>query len=262
MTKKLIITNWKDYVQSPKQAEELFRLVQNYSGTINPTPYTLITCPSLQYLPATGYQPPANLGAQNISLDNSSGLSPKNLKKLKVKYVIIGHSSKRAQGETDNIINKKIKLAIKEKLKIILCVGEPLDIRRQGLKAVKKFIAGQLKKDLKKILNLKSKILNLIIAYEPIWAITSQTATETADDPQKSIEIIKFIKEYLQTTNYKLPAFALTSYGRAKQPKIIYGGSINSKNISAFLSYPEIEGVLIGHASTQKTEFLKILKNI
>jgi len=242
---KLIIANWKDYVTSKKQADGLFELAENKLNELGKN--ELIICPSLSNL----NEQPANLkiklGAQDFSLDNLSEMSPEKLKKLKVKYAIIGHSSQRALGETDTTINKKIKLALENNFKIILCVGESISIREKGLKAVKTFIKNQLELDLKDLYTLYPIPYTLILAYEPIWAITTGD-TKTPDDPQQSIEIIKFIREFLQTTSYKL------------QTTVLYGGSINSKNITSFLSSPEIDGVLIGKASTQKAEFSKILR--
>src|SRR5581483_7505104 len=112
--------------------------------------------------------------------------------------------------ETDEMINKKIKLALKDGLRVILCVGESLPIRRRGIAAAQSFVKGQLKKDLKGVRGVKnvtkSNNGSLIIAYEPIWAI----GTGKNDSPEDAVEMARFIKKTL------------------KKVRVRYGGSVNS----------------------------------
>ena len=160
-------------------------------------------------------------------------------------YVIIGHSERRRWlHETDQMINKKVLAALRAKLKVILCVGEPLSVRKKGLQAAKNFVKNQLQKDLKNIYNLKPKTHNLIIAYEPIWAI----GTGKPDDPAETAEMSRFIKEYLKPKTYNL------------KPKVLYGGSVTSLNIGRILEYNEIDGALVGGASLKANEFKKIIQ--
>ncbi len=252
--KKIIAANWKMYVDDRKQASELF----NLANKIKTKHIELIFCPPFPYLSASYSfisrfrQPLAKsfvkLGAQDVSWQETGAhtgeVSPRMLKNLGVKYVIIGHSEKRIQGETDEIINKKIKAALNNNLKVILCVGENLKIRRRGLKTVKKFMASQLKKGLEGISAGQMTNSKLIIAYEPIWAIYPGKP----DTPEDSLKMVKFIKNLLENKMHKLKI------------KILYGGSVTSKNIADFIRYPEIDGVLIGHASTDVKEFKKILE--
>ena len=171
--------------------------------------------------------------------------SPAMLKNSKVDYVIIGHSERRRWlHETDQMINKKVLAALRAKLKVILCVGEPLSVRKKGLQAAKNFVKNQLQKDLKNIYNLKPKTHNLIIAYEPIWAI----GTGKPDDPAETAEMSRFIKEYLKPKTYNL------------KPKVLYGGSVTSLNIGRILEYNEIDGALVGGASLKANEFKKIIQ--
>lgn len=242
MNKKIIIANWKTYINSRKQAENIFKSLENN----NYKNLELIICPPFPYLlKAKSYKLKAKIGAQNVFYEQSGAytgeVSPKMLKDIGVEYVIIGHSERRALGETDEIINKKIKAALANNLKIILCVGEPLVIRKHGFKATQKFIENQLQKNLNGISNAKNKLLKILIAYEPVWAI----GTGISDTPEDSLEIIKFF---------------LNSKFLIHNSMVLYGGSVNSKNITGFLKYPEIDGVLIGEASTNKEEFQKILK--
>lgn len=198
------------------------------------------------------------LGAQNVFWENprfgggayTGEISVKMLKNLGVEYVIVGHSERRRYlGETDEMVNKKVLAALKGGLKVILCVGEGLSIRRAGKKAVEKFIKNQLQKDLKNILlNFKSYILNsrLAVAYEPLWAI----GTGHSDTPEDAVEIIKFINKWLNVKCQKLKV------------KVLYGGSVDSKNIADFLKHSEIDGALIGHASLKAAEIKKIISKV
>ena len=231
---KLLVFNWKMNPTTLKEAGQLF-----YSAE---TGNKFIIAPPSVYLPifqlAVKHQKNIELAAQNAFWEEKGAytgeISPKMLKNLGVEYVIVGHSERRNYlEETDEMINKKVHAAIKAGLKVILCVGENLVIRKKGERAVEKFIADQIKKDLKGIGN-NSKI---IVAYEPIWAI----GTGRNDTSQDAVVMAKFIKKILKST------------------RVLYGGSVNSKNISAFINQPEIDGALIGHASVDKKEFKKIL---
>ena len=156
------------------------------------------------------------------------------LKNVGAKFVILGHSENRQLGETDNLINLKIKSAIKSGLKIIFCIGETLKERRQ--KKTNQILKKQIEKGLKSIKN-KSKI---IIAYEPVWSIGTGVIPEEAD-LNKTISFIKsrFVKKY---------------------PKILYGGSVNTNNVSILKKIASIDGFLIGGASQNPKKFIDIIK--
>ena len=179
------------------------------------------------------------VGAQNChhSYDYGAHTGQVNstmLKNVGAKYVILGHSENRQLGETDNLINLKIKSAIKSGLKIIFCIGETLKERRQ--KKTNQILKKQIEKGLKSIKN-KSKI---IIAYEPVWSIGTGVIPKEAD-LNKTISFIKskFIKKY---------------------PKILYGGSVNANNVSILKKIPNIDGFLIGGASQIPKKFIDIIK--
>jgi len=156
-----------------------------------------------------------------------------------VKYVIIGHSERRGKfGETDIEINKKVKASLNSGLKVILCVGEHIETRKKGIDEAKKFIENQIKIDLDGIGKKDTK--NIFIAYEPIWAIGSGTS----DIPEETAEIAAYIKNLVNVSG------------------VLYGGSVNSKNAEAFFEQDEIDGALIGGASLDPKEFIKILKNV
>ena len=166
------------------------------------------------------------------------------LKCIGVEYVIIGHSERRAYfNETDETINKKIKSALKNELKPIVCVGESLEQREKG--ETENIITTQIRLDLEGL--TPEQVENLIIAYEPIWAIgTGKTAT--AEDAQNAIKAIRneISKNYGQNA--------------ANSVIIQYGGSVKSSNAGELFSMEDIDGGLVGGASLEVEEFEKIIK--
>lgn len=253
--KKILIFNWKMAPDSLKEAISFFERTRTYADKTR-TNTEIVVAPPFVYL--------SNLAA-SASVKSYSGLrfasqdvfwedsvaytgeiSASMLKNLGVEYAIIGHSERRKYlNETDEMINKKVLAGLKTGLKVILCIGEDLIIRRRGKKAVEEFIKNQLEKDLKGISkSYKLKANSLIIAYEPLWSI----GTGHSDTPQDAVEMIRFIKKTLLAKPYTL------------NPKVIYGGSVDSKNIADFLKHPEIDGALIGHASLKAEEIKRIIE--
>jgi len=154
------------------------------------------------------------------------------IKSVGAKYVILGHSENRQMGENDNVINKKIKSSIKSGLKVIFCIGETLTEKRK--KITKKILSRQISIGLKKIRNKK----NIIIAYEPVWSIGSGLIPKNSE----VIEIIKFIKKKVKGIN------------------VLYGGSVNPKNINVLKKINNVDGFLIGGASQRSNNFIDIIK--
>ena len=187
------------------------------------------------------------LGAQNACWEKKGAftgeISPSMLKEINVKYVIIGHSERRhIFGETNEIIAKRVKGVIEEGLCAILCVGETLEQREKGITFL--VVEEQLKEGLKYI-NDKITEKNLIIAYEPVWAIgTGKTAT-----PEQAEEVHVFIREILSK---------LFGKDLSEKIRIIYGGSVKPDNIKELISQPNIDGVLVGGASLNPKSFFEI----
>ena len=179
------------------------------------------------------------VGAQNSHENENSGpytghVNSKMLKNVGAKYVILGHSENRQEGENDKLINLKIKSAIKAGLKIIFCVGETLKEKRN--RKTNQVLARQINNGLK-LINNKSKI---IIAYEPVWSIGTGVIPKS-EDLKKSISFIK-------------------SKFRKKSPKVLYGGSVNANNIIELKNISMIDGFLIGGASQDSKKFIDIIK--
>ena len=177
------------------------------------------------------------IGAQNCHEQDSYGaftgsVNSKMLKNIGAKYIIIGHSENRQAGDDDRLINLKIKSALKSGLKVIFCIGESFKEKRK--KITKKILNKQLKLGLQTIKS-KNKI---IIAYEPVWSIGTGLIPKTND----LFKTINFIKKKL------------------RKNKVLYGGSVNPKNINYLKSINNIDGYLIGGASQDPKKFIDIIK--
>lgn len=188
------------------------------------------------------------LGAQNMHWEKSGAftgeVSATMLRELFVRYVILGHSERRILfGETDEIVNKKLHAALEATLKPIVCIGETLAERDAG--KVNEVLETQLTKSLIK-LNTK-EFQEIIIAYEPVWAIgTGRTAS-----PDQAQEAHAFIRKTLAS---------LAGSSVAEKIRIQYGGSVKPENTITLMSQPDIDGALIGGASLDPRAFAEIIK--
>jgi triosephosphate isomerase len=179
------------------------------------------------------------VGAQNCHHNENYGaftgsVNAKMLKNVGAKYIILGHSENRQSGETNKLINLKIKSAIKAGLKIVLCIGETLKEKRS--KKTNQVLSRQIKSCLKSIKN-KSDV---IIAYEPVWSIGTGLIPKS-EDLSKSVLFIK-------------------NKFNKKSPKILYGGSVNGNNIAQLKDIKSLDGFLIGGASQNSKKFIDIIK--
>ena len=188
-----------------------------------------------------------HIGAQNVHFKESGAytgeISADMLVACGVKYVIIGHSERRQYfGETDVTVNKRVLAALEAGLKVILCVGELLEEREQGI--TNEIVAMQTKIALMGVSDEQMK--NIIIAYEPVWAIgTGKTATSDQAD-----EVCGVIREVVA---------GLYCDCIAKATTIQYGGSMNAKNCDELLSKENVDGGLIGGASLKAPDFATII---
>lgn len=187
------------------------------------------------------------LGAQNMHYEENGAftgeVSASMLKSVGCKFVILGHSERRTIfGETDEVINLKIKKAIASGLKPIFCVGETLEERENGL--TEKVVETQIKNGLKGI--PESDLSELIVAYEPVWAIgTGKTAS-----PEQAQEVHKFIRNLIKSQ---------FSSNLAENIVIQYGGSVKPENAAELFSQQDIDGGLIGGASLKASSFMAIV---
>ncbi len=186
------------------------------------------------------------LGAQNVHFEDKGAFTGEanlaSLKELGVEYVILGHSERRQYfAETDETVNKKTLKVLEGGLKPIVCVGESLDEKQRGI--TNEVVCLQTKAALHGV--SRAKVTDVVIAYEPVWAIgTGMTAT--AEDANRTIAAIRrSIREVFGDA--------------ADQVRILYGGSMNEKNANELMSQPEIDGGLIGGASLVAEKFEKVV---
>ena len=246
MRQKVIAGNWKMNMH-PGEAIEF---ITNLTPLVKDTKNEVILCVpyiDLFYSILTAQGTNIKIGAQNMHYEESGAytgeISGKMLKAINVEYVIIGHSERRKYfNETDEIVNKKVKSAFKYGLKPIVCVGETLEQKEEG--KAEEVIQKQVDDVLEGLTN--EQVENLIIAYEPIWAIgTGKAATsEDANNGAKQIRN-EIAKTYGQET--------------ASKVIILYGGSVNETNAKELFEMSDIDGGLVGKASLNPEKFSKIV---
>ncbi len=244
--RKIIAGNWKMNMLPNEAMEFITRLSEGTyeakSEIVLCVPYT-----DLFYSLLTAQNTKIKIGAQNMHWEETGAytgeISGKMLKVINVEYVIIGHSERRQYfAETDETVNKKVKSAFKYNLKPIVCVGETLEQKEEG--KTNEVIKNQTKLALEGLST--EQVKNVIIAYEPIWAIgTGKTAT--SEDANNSIkEIRNEIKNI---------------YGEevANVVSILYGGSVKASNAKELFETSDIDGALVGGASLKVEEFKNII---
>ncbi|MBR6816496.1 MAG: triose-phosphate isomerase [Clostridia bacterium] len=247
MRKPIIAGNWK-MNKTPDQAAEL---VSALIPLVADAEADVVVCPPYVCLDAVKKVIEGtniHLGAQNVHFEKSGAftgeVSAEMLLAMGVEYVIVGHSERRQYfGETDCTVNKKVHAALEAGLKPIVCVGESLEERENGI--TNELVGMQTKLAFKGVCPCKAE--GVVIAYEPIWAIgTGKTAT--AEEANATIGAIR-------------NAIA-DVYGKevADKVRIQYGGSMNPKNASELMAQPEIDCGLIGGASLKAEDFSKVVK--
>jgi triosephosphate isomerase len=246
MRKPIIAANWK-MNKTISQTEEFMRkliakeLPENIEVVVCP-PYIGLKDATLL---AAGSK--VKVGAQNMHYEDNGAftgeISPIMLSDLAVHYVIIGHSERRQFfGETDELVNKKVHSAIKYGLTPILCVGESIEEREAG--STEAVLHMQIEQGLAWL--TADQVANIVIAYEPIWAI----GTGKSSSPELANQTIKGIRKHIQDIYDSVTA---------KCVRIQYGGSVNPDNIQEFLGQPDIDGALVGGASLSVDSFYDLV---
>ena len=241
---KYFVANWKMFgdIKSVNSINRVIKLSKSRKfkkvKIIYCPPYTLINN-FVQKLKKTKI----DVGAQNCHQSDINGpftgsINSKMVKNLGCSYIIIGHSENRINGDDNTLINKKIKVSLNNNLKILFCIGETL--KEKKAKKTKKILTSQIINGLKNIKNIKK----IIFAYEPVWAI----GTGIIPKEYELINNIVFIKKLLKKRF------------KSKNPKVLYGGSVNPINIKEFRTINQIDGFLIGGASQSSNKFIDIIK--
>ena len=186
-----------------------------------------------------------SIGAQNCYHKdhfgaNTGSVSPLMIKSVGAQYVIVGHSDNRSEGDTDSMLKSKVENSLTNKLKVVFCIGENKTDKQKN----KTFRV--LKKQIENVLEKKFNHKDIIVAYEPIWSIGTGKIPDATNLLKTAIFIKKILKNIFKNTS---------------SPAVLYGGSVDSKNISLFKELNEIDGFLIGGASKSDKKFIDIIKN-
>ena len=247
--KKLIIANSKMNMVEDEAKIYFTKLV----ARANLNNAEVVICPSYTSLSVANFLTKGSgikLGAQNVSEEEfgafTGEVNAEMLKGVGAEYVIVGHSERRSKfKETDKLINKKIKMALKHRMKCIYCVGESLVEKNAG--KTESTIKHQIEEGLKGL--YQNELESVIIAYEPVWAIGTGVAA-TPKDIENGTAVIR-------------SAIATIFNEEAAQTlKVVYGGSLNDKNFQSILSIKGVDGGLFGGISLNADSFLHIINNV
>lgn len=234
---KLVVANWKMNPQSLREAELLAKSADR-DGVVLIPPFPFLTTVKKNSTHAL-------LGAQDIFYESrgayTGAVSGAMLRDCGAQFVLVGHSECRARGETDEIVARKLVAALRAGLIAILCVGESRAVRDRGIDGAKTLVTQQLKHNLAPIGGDGALEANVIIAYEPVWAISGSSGT--SDTAENASAMIAHIKSVLAPENVR----------------VLYGGSVNGSNAQSFLRAEVIDGILVGGASIDVTAFGAII---
>lgn len=248
---KIIIANWKMQLSTEQSVVLAKELVAQLKDQNLASEKMLVICPDFTSLHAVGAVLEGSgiaLGAQDGFYEDKGAftgqVSLQQLKHLGCEYVILGHSERRALGETDKLVNQKVAKALSLGLTPIICVGETFEQRQEGSKG--EVIMRQVYEALQGISISEGQ--SVIIAYEPVWVIGSGQAISGQEAAETVLMIKQSYVDVMEGEN--MPAL-----------NIIYGGSVDGQNIAQFTRQPNIKGALVGGASLQAASFLAVIKN-
>jgi triosephosphate isomerase len=245
---KYFIGNWKMFgiPKSISILEKINKFVKsdkkfnkNYKTVITP-PHTLLQSYAKFFL-----NKKISIGAQNCYHKdnfgaNTGAVSPLMIKSVGAQFVIVGHSDNRSEGDTDSMLKSKVENSLNNKLKVVFCIGENKEHKINN----KTFEV--LENQIMNVLEKKFNFKDIIIAYEPIWSIGTGQIPEADDLLKTTIFIKKVLKKI---------------FNKESPPAVLYGGSVDGKNIQQFKVLNEIDGFLIGGASKSDKNFIDIIKN-
>lgn len=247
--RKLVVANWKMHPTNAEEAKSIFSKIRRAAKKMKQT--DVVVAPSFIHIPVLSKLLPSKnifLGAQNIHQKDfgayTGEVSINQLKEFKIRYIILGHSERRALGEGDEIIKEKVESALRHGITPIVCVGEKeRDTEGEYLNFIKE-----------QLLNIfggvqKKYLSDCVIVYEPVWAIghSYNNSLSSTDMHVMSLFIRKTLSEIFGK-----------DYGW--NVKILYGGSVEDENAKDLMKKGDIAGFLVGHASLDPLEFSKILK--
>ena len=250
-TKNLVVANWKMNPKTEREARDLLQSLKRTAAKLYKT--EVLVAPSFVHLPLASKLLQRNrkvfLSAQNVSHKEggvyTGEVSLAQLQDLKVKYVLVGHSERRAMGETNDVVNQKVRALLSQEVVPVLCVGEgERDIEGGYLQFIKQQISECLRDVPKK------DLLNVVLAYEPVWAIgrSYRDSMNATDMHEMSLFIKKILGNLFGSDYTNIP--------------LLYGGAVEAENTEELMQKGDINGLLVGHASLVPEEFRKILKAV
>ena len=242
---RYFIGNWKMF-GVPKSINILNKINSFYSKDKNRKKYRVIVTPPFTLIETYAKffrNKRILIGSQNCYQkdnfsSNTGAVSPYMIKSVGAKYSLIGHSDNRSEGDTNEMLKKKVQFALKNNLKVVFCIGE----NKSQKKNKKTFSI--LKKQIIKVLEKKFNRNKIIVAYEPIWSIGTGKLPTKMELSKTTLHIKKVLKKIFK-----------------KSPAVLYGGSVDGNNIEMFKEIKEIDGFLIGGASKSSKKFIDIIKN-
>jgi triosephosphate isomerase len=249
MSKKLIIGNWKMNPATLEEAKKIVRKIRLVAGRLEHT--EVVVCPPFVFIPAAISRRDPNtlkIGAQMVSFNESGPhtgeVSAGMLHDLGVEYVIVGHSEARADGNTDEIVAKRVKAVVELGMYAVLCVGEK--VHDEG-GAYLDMLKDQIKNSLAGVPSNLAK--NVVLAYEPVWAIGAKEAMSSAQIYEASLFVRKVFSD-------------IFSQNQAMKTLVLYGGSVNLRNANEIISIGKVDGLLVGRESVNVPGFAELLKAV
>ena len=243
---RYFIGNWKMF-GVPKSVNILNKINSFHSKDKNRNKYRVIITPPYTLIESYAKyfkNKKISIGSQNCYQkeqfsSNTAAVSPYMLRSVGAQYTLVGHSDNRGEGDTDSMLNDKVKFALKNNLKVVFCIGE-----NKSEKKSKKTLS-VLKRQLIKVLEKNFNKNNIIVAYEPIWSIGTGKIPTVSELKKTTIHIKKVLKGIFKKNS----------------PAVLYGGSVDGSNVEMFKEIREIDGFLIGGASKSSKKFIDIIKN-
>lgn len=251
--KKIVVGNWK---MNPATADEAKRIARKTRRAALALMHTeAVVCPPFPFISAASSRnksPHYHLGAQTASFEvggaHTGEVAANVLKDLGVEYVIVGHSETRrgesSIGDTDEMVSKRAKAVLESGMKVVLCVGEKI---RDESGAHFEFVKEQMSKSLADV--PKSRSGDVILAYEPIWAIGAQEAMKPEDINEMTIFVKKIFSDIFGAES-------------AQKVQVLYGGSVNFRNAADIMKIGQVDGLLVGRESVNMAGFVELLKAV
>ena len=249
MSKKLIIGNWKMNPSTLDEAKRIARKIRSAAGRLGHA--ETVICPPFPFM-SIGVSkkkfPNFRLGAQSASYEeggpHTGEVGAAMLRSLGTDYVIVGHSEERAAGDTDDVISRRAQAVLSFGMMAVVCVGEKT---RDENGAYLDGLKNQIKKSLAGIMPAQAK--NIVIAYEPVWAIGAKEAMLPAQIYETSLFVKKVFSDIFGASS-------------AMKVKVLYGGSVNFRNAPDIMKIGKVDGLLVGRESVNNAGFVELLKAV